>query len=279
MGLFINTNTASINARANLDATTNRLGLNFKRLSTGLRITSASDDAAGLAISERMRARIRSLGQAQRNANDGISLIRVAEGAMNEVNTILIRLRELAIQANNGTVSGQDRDTLDQEFDNLVNEIDRIAQSTDFNGVNLLDGSTASLDFQVGAGAVSGVDTLAVTLPSILASNGLGLTPTIDISSAGGASPTVAISAIDTAIDVVAQARGDLGAVENRLSSTIANLATATENLSAAESRIRDVDVALETAELTRNTILQQAAITILAQANTQPQVALTLLG
>jgi len=277
MGLFINTNTASVNARSNLDAVTTRLEGNFRRLSTGLRIVTASDDAAGLAISERMRARVRSLGQAQRNANDGISLVRVAEGAMDELNSILIRLRELAIQANNGTVSAADRDTLDQEFDNLIGELDRIAASTDFNGAQLLSGTTGSISFHVGSGATTGVDTISVALPTISASDlGLG---TVDISSAPSASPTGAITAIDGAIDLVAQARGDLGAVNNRLNSTIRSLSTSIENLGAAESRIRDVDVALESAELTRNTILQQAAITILAQANTQPQVALQLLG
>ncbi len=274
MGLFINTNVASINARGNLDVITNRLQSNFRRLSTGLRIVSASDDAAGLAISERMRAQIRSLSQAQRNANDGISLVQVGEGAMNELSNILIRMRELAIQANNGTNSAADKDTLDQEFDNLIQEVDRISLSTQFNGVNLLDGSTSSIEFQVGSDVVTGVDTIAVALRSVLASD-LGI-DSLDISSAGA--PTTAITSIDLAIDNVAAARGDLGALQNRLQSTINNIGVSVENLSAAESRIRDVDVAAETAELTRNSILQQAAISILSQANTQPQVALSLL-
>ena len=274
MGLFINTNVASINARGNLDVITNRLQSNFSRLSTGLRIVSASDDAAGLAISERMRAQIRSLSQAQRNANDGISLVQVGEGAMNELSNILIRMRELAIQSNNGTNSPADKDTLDQEFDNLIDEVDRISKSTEFNGVNLLDGSTASIEFQVGSGVTSGVDTIAVGLQSVLASD-LGI-DSLDISSAGA--PTTAIDTIDVAIDQVAAARGDLGALQNRLQSTITNIGVSVENLSAAESRIRDVDVAAETAELTRNSILQQAAISILSQANVQPQVALSLL-
>jgi len=274
VGLFINTNVASINARGNLDVITNRLQSSFRRLSTGLRIVSASDDAAGLAISERMRAQIRSLTQAQRNANDGISLVQVGEGAMNELSNILVRMRELAIQANNGTNSADDKDTLDQEFDNLIAEVDRISLSTQFNGVNLLDGSTASIEFQVGSDIVSGVDTISVTLQSVLASD-LGIN-TLDISSAGA--PTTAISAIDGAIDAVASARGEFGALQNRLQSTITNIGVNIENLGAAESRIRDVDVAAETAQLTRNSILQQAAISILAQANVQPQVALSLL-
>ena len=274
MGLFINTNVASLNARGNLDVITDRLQSNFRRLSTGLRIVSAADDAAGLAISERMRAQVRSLIQAQRNANDGISLVQVGEGAMNEISNILIRMRELAIESNNGTFSGSDKDTLDQEFDNLIQEVDRISLSTQFNGVNLLDGSTPTIEFQVGSDTVSGVDTLQVTLQSVLTSD-LGINA-LDISSTG--SPTTAIDAIDLAIDSVASARGDLGALQNRLQSTINNLGVSVENLSAAESRIRDADIAAETAELTRNSILQQAAISILAQANVQPQVALSLL-
>jgi flagellin len=183
-------------------------------------------------------------------------------------------MRELAIQSNNGTNSAQDQDTLDQEFGSLISEVDRIAQSTQFNGVNLLDGSAASIVFQVGSGVVAGLDTLPVALQSVLASD-LGISA-LDISSAG--SPTGAITAIDGAIDAVTSARGDFGALQNRLQSTIANLGVSIENLSAAESRIRDVDVASETAELTRNSIMQQAAISILAQANVQPQVALSLL-
>lgn len=274
MGLFINTNIASMNARGNLDVITNRLQTNYRRLSTGLRIVTAADDAAGLAISERMRAQIRSLAQAQRNANDGISMVQVGEGAMNELSSILIRMRELTIEASNGTVSDGDKDTLNQEITNLISEADRIAKSTKFNGVNLLDGSTTGIVFQVGADTVANVDTLNVGLVSVLASD-LGI-DALDIGSTG--STTTAILAIDNAIDVVVAARGDLGAVQNRLQSTINNLGVSVENLTAAESRIRDVDVAAETAELTRNSILQQAAISVLAQANVQPQTALALL-
>jgi flagellin len=240
MGLRVNTNSASINAQRNLASVTEKLGGNFRRLSTGLRISSASDDAAGLAISERLRSQIRSLDQAKRNANDGISLVQTAEGALNEVSSILTRLRELAIQSSNGSVSNQDKETLDEEFQSLVSEVNRIGRSTEFNGIKLLDGSSSTVSFQIGFGTTSGIDTLFNSVSSL---------------------------------------RGSLGAVQNRLGSTINNLAIQVENLSAAESRIRDVDVAYETAQLTRNNILQQASISVLSQANAQPQSALTLLG
>ncbi len=274
MGLRVNTNIASINAQRNLFQVTQRLSRNFQHLSTGLRIATAADDAAGLAISERFRAQIRSLAQARRNANDGISLVQTGEGALNEVSAILVRLRELAIQSANGAVSGLDQNTLDEEFQNLVNEINRIAKSTEFNGVHLLDGSSSNISFQVGIGTTSGVDTIMVSLTPAL-STSLGLS-TVDIGSTGDVS--FAISQIDSAINTVSQIRGKFGAIQNRLGATIANLGVAHENLSAAESRIRDVDVAYETAQLTRNSILQQAAISILGQANTQPQAALSLL-
>jgi flagellin len=274
MGLRVNSNIASLNAQRSLSTTTERLQANYRRLSTGLRISTASDDAAGLAISERFRAQIRSTAQAIRNAQDGISLTQTGEGALNEVSSILIRMRELSIQASNGTVSAADRTTLDQEFDDLINEIDRIAQSTTFNGVRLLDGTGSTITFQVGTGTTSGIDTIQLSTSNTLAST-LGLS-TLDIGASG--SPTVAISFLDQAINMVSRVRGQFGAAQNRLSTTIANLQIQSENLSAAESRIRDVDVAVETSALTRNSILQQAAISILAQANTQPQAALQLL-
>ncbi len=275
MGLRVNTNIASINAQRNLFQVTKRLSRNFQHLSTGLRIATAADDAAGLAISERFRAQIRSLAQARRNANDGISLVQTGEGALNEVSAILVRLRELAIQSANGSVSNQDKNTLNEEFQNMVNEINRIAKSTEFNGVNLLDGSDTNISFQVGTGVSSGVDTIMVSLTPAL-STSLGLS-TLNIGSNGNVS--FAITQIDSAINTVSQIRGKFGAIQNRLGATIANLGVAHENLSAAESRIRDVDVAYETAQLTRNSILQQAAVSILSQANMQPQAALTLLG
>ncbi len=274
MGLRVNTNIASLNAQRNLEGITARLNTNYRRLSTGLRITTAADDAAGLAISERLRAQIRSIQQAKRNANDGISLVQTTEGALNEVSSIMIRMRELAIQANNGSVSSSDRKTLNEEFSALISEVDRIAKSTRFNQISLLDGSATNLQFQVGFGTTGGVDTILVSLSPAL-STSLGLNG-LSINSSG--SPSASIAAIDTAIDTISSLRGTLGAAQNRLSSTISNLGVAAENLSAAESRIRDVDVALETASLTRNSILQQAAISILGQANSAPQAALQLL-
>ncbi len=274
MGLRVNTNIASINAQRNLASVNQRLSRNFQHLSTGLRIATAADDSAGLAISERLRAQIRSLAQAERNANDGVSLVQTGEGALNEVSNILVRLRELAVQASNGTVSDDDKDTLQEEFSALRSEINRIAKSTEFNGIKLLDGSTTTMSFQVGIGTDSGINQISVSLSPAL-STSLGLS-TVNIGSTGDTS--FAITQIDSAINTVSQLRGDFGAVQNRLNSTIANLGSARENLSAAESRIRDVDVAYETAQLTRNSILQQAAISILAQANAGPQSALNLL-
>tara|TARA_R110002072_G_scaffold174303_4_gene329474 strand:+ start:88514 stop:89341 length:828 start_codon:yes stop_codon:yes gene_type:complete len=275
MGLRVNTNVASINAQRNLSTVSERLGGNFRRLSTGLRISTAADDAAGLAISERLRSQVRSLEQGKRNANDGISLVQTAEGALNEVSSILVRLRELSIQSSNGSVSDQDKATLDEEFQSLVSEVNRIGRSTEFNGVKLLDGSSSSVTFQVGFGTTQGIDTLSVSLSAAL-STSLSLN-SLDIGSSG--STTTAITNIDSAINSISSLRGSLGAVQNRLGSTINNLAIQTENLSAAESRIRDVDVAYETAQLTRNNILQQAAISVLSQANQAPQSALQLLG
>ena len=275
MGLRVNTNVASINAQRNLSSVTDRLAGNFRRLSTGLRISTAADDAAGLAISERLRSQIRSLDQAKRNANDGISLVQTGEGALNEVSSILIRLRELSVQASNGSVSGTDKDTLNSEFKNLINEVDRISRSTQFSGINLLDGSNSVVTFQVGFGTTSGIDTLNLSLSPALSTT-LNLS-TLDIGSTGNQS--YSISQIDSAINSVSSLRGSLGALQNRLGSTINNLAIQVENLSAAESRIRDVDVAFETSQLTKNQILQQASISVLAQANALPQAALKLLG
>ncbi|MEM1453064.1 MAG: flagellin [Planctomycetota bacterium] len=273
MGLRVNTNVASMNAQRNLFNSTARLGGNFARLASGLRISSASDDAAGLGISERMRADIRSYAVARRNAQDGISLVQTAEGSLNEVSDILGRMRELSMQSANGTLSDSDRSTLDGEFQQLVAEIDRIAETTTFNGVELLDGTNTAISIQVGIDggtsdviAVSGTDATASTL---------GVNGAISTSSAA----TTMLSTIDTAIDAVNTARGTLGAQQNRLDSTLRSLANVRENTSAAESRIRDVDVAMETADLTRNSILQQASTAILTQANTQPQLALSLLG
>ncbi|MBK6939990.1 MAG: flagellin FliC [Planctomycetes bacterium] len=274
MALRINNNVASLTAQKNLAQVSGRLQGNFKRLASGLRIATAADDAAGLAISERLRSQIRSLSQAERNGNDAISLTQTAEGGLNEVSNILIRMRELAVQANTGTVSDSDKDTLQNELSELVDEIDRIAQQAEFNDIALLDGSSTTVEFAVGIGDEAGVDTISVTLDSVRTSD-LSI-DSIDIGSTGDVS--VALSSIDDAIDTISEFRGRLGSTENRLNSAIANLQQRVESLTAAESRIRDVDVAKESADLTRNNILQQASLAILAQANLQPQSALQLL-
>jgi flagellin len=273
MGLRVNTNVSSINAQRNLFSVNNRLAKNFNHLSTGLRVATAADDAAGLAISERLRSQIRSLSQAERNANDAVSLVQTGEGALNEVSNILVRMRELAVQASNGTVSSDDKATLHNEFEALRDEITRISNSTEFNGIKLLDGSSTQATFQVGIGTSAAINQISVTL-STMTATALSVDQ-VNIST----DPSTAIDQIDEAINSVSARRGAFGAVQNRLSSTISNLANARENLSAAESRIRDVDVAYETADMTRNSILKQAAISVLSQANMGPQSALALLG
>jgi flagellin len=272
MGLRINTNVSALTAQRNLARITGRLQGNFARLSSGLRIVSAADDAAGLAISERMRAQVRSLTAASRATQDGISLAQTADGALSEVSNNLIRMRELAVQASNGTLATTDRGALDAEFQELIVEIGRVASQTTFNGVNLLNGIATTLDIVVGAMAGQ---TVAVTLPDANAST-LGIAA-LALSSASASQG--ALSAIDNAIDDISRARGRFGATQNRLDSTLRSILNQRDNLAASESRIRDVDIALETADLARNSILQQAAVSVLAQANLQPQLALRLLG
>ncbi len=277
MALRINSNTASLNAQTNLSAVTSRVQLNFKHLSSGLRIATASDDAAGLAISERLRGQIRAYGQASRNANDGVSLLQTAEAGLNEVSNDLNRLKELVIAANTGTISDNDKDTLQNQLNQLVDEVDRVSQSVSFNRITLLDGQTTQVSFGVGIGNTPGIDSISVTLASIRASQ-LGITG-LNIGSTGNATTvSAALTAIDNAIDTVSEFRGRLGGIENRINSTIANISASVESLTSADSRIRDVDVAAESADLTRNSIIQQAALAVLAQANLQPQAALNLL-
>ncbi len=274
MGLRVNTNPASLNAQRNLQNTTNRLNRSLERLSSGLRITRAADDAAGLAISERFRAEIRSLGQAQRNANDGVSLLQVAEGALNETSGILVRLRELSVQSMNGTLGTAERAALDDEFQALLSEIDRIAAVTQFNGTQVLNSTGVSVTFQVG---IDNTSNDSITVSGVDATtSGIGVSG-LDIASAGAAS--AALSAVDTAVGDIASLRAQFGAAQNRLESAIRSLGVSIENTSAAESRIRDVDIASETAELTRNQVLQQAGVSVLAQANFSTQVALSLLN
>lgn len=273
MGLRVNTNIASINAQRNLVSTTDRLSKSLQRLSSGLRITRAADDAAGLAISESFRAEIRSLGQAQRNANDAISLLQIAEGALNETSGLLIRMRELAIQAANGTLGSSERQTVNDEFQGLKDEITRIAQVSQFNGTEILNGVSA-ITFQIGSQNTSG-DRISVASVDATAS-GIGLASSIGVTTLSGAQTALAV--LDSAVGTVASLRAVFGTVQNRLESTIRSLAVAIENTSAAESRIRDVDFAQETAELTRNQVLQQAGIAVLGQANVSTQSALSLL-
>ena len=274
MGLRINTNVASLSAQRNLGKASGALMRNFEHLSTGKRIARASDDAAGLAISTRLSAQVRSLQQSSRNANDGISLVQTAEGSLGEIANVLVRARELAVQSANGTLSATDKDGLQQEFANLLNQVNQISSSTSFNGISLLDGSTPSISLQIGAGTTGGTDTLTVSLTSSTAT-ALSIN-TLDIGSTGNA--TAAITALDTAIDTISASRSALGAVQNTLSGTISAIDNRSENLAGANSRIVDVDVAAETAELTKNNMLQQAALAVLAQANQQPSSALTLL-
>ncbi len=277
MGLRINTNTASLNAQRNLMGTKLSLDKSLERLSSGYRINRAGDDAAGLAISENLRAQIRGLKQASRNAQDGVSLVQVAEGGLNEVSSILIRLRELAVQAASDTIGPVERQFLNVEYDQLVSEVDRIADGTEFNGTGLLSGTGAILDFQVGTRNDPNIDRLsfdASKADANTAALGINLTSVADKASAQNS-----LSAIDSAIVSVSAMRADFGAIQNRLQSTINNVAVNVENLSAANSRVRDVDVAEETADLTRNNILLQAGTAVLAQANQSSNSALQLLN
>ena len=277
MGLRINTNTASLNAQRNLGTSKYHMDKSLERLSSGFRINRAGDDAAGLAISENLRAQMRGLKQSTRNAQDGVSLIQVAEGSLNEISSIMIRLRELAVQAASDTIGPVERQFLNVEYDQLVSEIDRIADGTEFNGTQLLSGTGSILDFQVGTRNDPNIDRIsfdASKADANAAALGINLTSVSDKASAQNS-----LSAIDQAIVSVSAMRADFGALQNRLQSTISNLAVSQENIAAANSRIRDVDVAEETAELTKNNILLQAGTSVLAQANQSATSALSLLN
>lgn len=285
MGINIRTNVESLNAQKNLGATSDRLRTAYARLSSGLRITRASDDAAGLAIAERLRADSAIATVGVRNANDGISIIAITDGAIEEMTNILVRLAELSEQSANGVYSNTQRSALQLEFTALSSELERIAKTTQFNDLPLLSGS-GTVTLQIG---FDGQSTSQITYSGISVTlANLGLAPagssnmTFSISGANEAlSQEAARSAIDAvkiAINSLTRSRGTLGAAESRLNSSINNLLTARENFKAAESRIRDVDVASEAAELTRLNILQQASAAVLAQANQQPALALQLL-
>jgi len=274
MALFVNTNVASLGAQRHLGNTQMDLGKSVNRLASGLRIVEAADDAAGLGISEKLKAQIRGLEQAERNANDGISMIQVAEGAMNEQAGILTRLRELGVQAANGTLGSTERGFIDTERAQLVAELDRISTVTDFNGINMLGSGAGTVTFQVGINGTTS-DTISMSFTKTDSSTlGLG-----SMSFTTAAVAQSALSTIDAAISTLSTSRAAIGASQNRLSVTLTNLSTATENTAAANSRIRDVDVANETARLTRSQILSQAGVSVLAQANQLPSLALSLIG
>ena len=274
MSFTITTNTASMMAQRNVGQSQRALSSSIGRLSSGLRIQQASDDAAGLGISENLRGQIRGLAQAQRNANDGVSMIQVAEGAMNEQAGILTRLRELAVQASNGTLGADERGFIDTEREELVAELDRISSVTEFNGVRMLGANAGAISMQVGIHDTAN-DRIDITFAATDSTTlGVGA---LDFTTAGGAQ--AALDAIDGAVTTLSTNRASIGASQNRLVVTMNNLSVAHENLSAADSRIRDVDVASETAALTRNQILTQAGVSVLGRANQLPSMALSLLG
>jgi flagellin len=274
MTMSILNNPTSLAAQRNLGNTQRTLAGNMARLSSGLRIQQAADDAAGLGISEKLRAQISGLSQASRNANDGVSMIQVAEGAMNEQAGILSRLRELAVQSANGTLGADERGFIDAERVELVAELDRISAVTEFNGVNMLGADAGAISMQVGIHN-TGDDTIGITFAAT-DSTTLGVNA-LDFSTAAGAQ--AALGTLDTAITALSTSRSSIGASQNRLNVTMNNLSVAHENTVAAESRIRDVDVASETAAMTRNQILSQAGVAVLAQSNQLPAMALSLLG
>ncbi|MCX7979021.1 MAG: flagellin [Bdellovibrionaceae bacterium] len=277
MGMRVATNTAAINANRNLVQSQRNIGRSMAQLASGSRINAAADDAAGLAISENLKSQIRSARQAQRNANDGISLIQVAEGGMNEISNIVVRLRELAIQAASDTVGEHERKLLNKEVTQLKSEIDRIANVTTWGTTNLLNGKGPEFEIQVGIFENPEENRIGFDASLVnMTLESLGLDE-LDFSSKEGAQ--VGLADLDNAQVIISGERATLGALQNRMYSTIDNLSIQDENLSAANSRIRDTDVALSSSEVTRNNILLQAGTATLAQANTMNQLALKLIG
>lgn len=277
MGLRIATNALSNSAQRTLNVNNQAQARSMERMASGSRINRAADDAAGLAISENMRAGIRSLRQASRNANDGVSLIQVAEGSMNEVSNILVRLRELSIQSASDTLNTNERSFIDKEVQQLKSEIDRISQSTEFNGRKLLNGSEEVLDFQIGKNNSPTEDRIQFDSKKLVStSDALGVAA---VSTASKESAQTNLESIDKAITRLNENRAELGALQNRLQSTMNNLDYYRENTEAANSRIRDTDIAEESSELMKRNILTQGNISVLSQANAIPQLALKLLG
>ncbi|MCW8357235.1 MULTISPECIES: flagellin [Marinomonas] len=294
MALYVNTNTSSLSAQRQLMGSAKSLDTSFQRLSSGLRINSAADDAAGLLISNRLTSQVNGLNQSVRNANDGISLSQTAEGALDETTNMLQRMRTLSIQASNGSNSDKDRAAIQQEVSQLSTEINRIASDTTFGGENLLDGTYNGI-FQVGAdsnqtisfnlvdgGVNNSIDYAGNGGFTMSGLSSSAATAQVDVSTASVSTVANAqsmIDVLDTMISAVDSKRAELGAIQNRFGSTISNLSNITENVSSARARVRDADFAEETAKLTSSQILQQASSSILAQANQRPQTALSLLG
>ncbi len=277
MGFRINTNVASLQAQTSLNKVNKESQDSLSKLSSGSRITKAADDAAGLGISEKLKAEIRSSQQATRNANDGISMVQVAEGGLNESSNILVRMRELGVQSASDTVGDSERGMANLEYQQLKSEMERISQVTEFNGKKLLNGDSEKYEFQVGTGGNEFEDRIAFQAGQINSGNeslGVG---SLDIGSKDGAQES--LTSVDAAIEKISSQRAVLGSLQNRLVSTTNNLQTSTENMSAANSRIRDTDYAEETAKSARNQIIQSAGTSVLAQANMSSQGALKLIG
>lgn len=277
MGLRINTNVTSLAAQRTLSTNNTEQSQTLGKLSSGTRIVKSADDAAGLAISEKLKAQIRGVNQAERNANDGISMIQTAEGGLNETSNILVRLRELAVQSASDTVGDTERKYTDLEYQNLKQEMERISQVTEFNGKKLLNGSGDKFDFQVGINNDDFQD--RIKYDAAKQNAGLDALGVSELSVGSKESSQASLAKIDMAIQNVSGQRAELGAIQNRLTSTINNLQTSSENLSAANSRIRDTDFAAETARNTKMNILTQAGTSVLSQANAQGQAALKLVG
>ncbi|MEX3776174.1 flagellin domain-containing protein [Pseudomonas sp. MYb118] len=281
MALTVNTNVTSLNVQKNLNKASDALSTSMTRLSSGLKINSAKDDAAGLQIATRMTSQIRGQTMAIKNANDGISIAQTAEGAMQEQTNILQRMRELAVQSRNDSNSSDDRDALQKEFSQMSAELTRIAGSTNLNGKNLLDGSASTMTFQVGSNT-GATNQITLDLNGKFDAVSLGITSGITIAGSSSAVAetnfSAAVGAIDTALKTINASRADLGAAQNRLTSTISNLQNINENASAALGRVQDTDFAAETAQLTKQQTLQQASTSVLAQANQLPSAVLKLL-
>jgi len=276
MGISLQTNVGSINAQRHTNQTGNKMSQAMQRLSSGFRINSAQDDAAGLGISERLKSQVRGMAQASRNASDGLSVVQTAEGVMSEVSDILIRMRELSVQSASDSVTGTERGYINTEFTELKDEINRLVKSTKYNGEKLLDGSYTSKDFQVGFEKGDATDfVIQVSIANVNAS-GLSIASSVaDTKTNAKAS----MAALDSALDSLNSARATLGAKGNRLMSAAAAVDVTRENLAAANSRIRDTDVAVETSNFAKQQVLMQAGVSMLSQANAQPQLALRLLG